>query len=940
MSNRFHSKFHRSNHHTYGIEVNPDTGHDPIASRDLPFRGDFILQGALSAMARLSAYAGYFYCNNTALCAWAGNRGAYVFAADNLGLEIQCLYNTAISARAHNIGVETLSDRIALSAYGLDYGIITGSPKIALSANGIKVGIDAFSPNFAISAFGGVRGIDVASNDIALSAWGNNTAGVFASPHFAISAYGFDRGIEVASNNVGISSWGGNAAGIFISDVVALSTNSYNLDGYPNKNNPYFGPNYKSKNVLNNRTGIFTENPLSAFHVTGGSLFDGHVTVTGNLSVAGDLSRFDTYVFVTSSTQIILNNSSNTEPALYVSNTGNNRVVEFYDADSSVTPTRPSFVVDGNTNRPGNVGINVGLPNEKLTILGNISAQGNLSATYIHITPFLGTYTALPNTRAAFTSYANSYSQVNHQNLFTGNNASSDFIATTDNGTDSTGYIDLGINNSSYNQYEVFDIVGSNGGYLYTQGGDLAVGTGAAKNLVFFTGATLSANERMRIDSLGNINIGNTITGVGDATLKVKGQTDINISGSATTNIATTLNTGALTIGNSTGVLSALGSTIYLNKDAGANVTNIGNGTTTGAVSIGNSTGVLSALGSTIYLNKDAGDNVTNIGNGTTTGAVSIGNSTGTLTINGNDGNITTASTLSINTTAAKTTDINTGSGVVTTTIGNAGTVTINAATTNIGTVSGALNLGNTSGILDIKGSYVKVSGDVNINNNSLSSRNISLIHGNANDGVNPYLFLGEMGGVAGTNAGITSGFNIGYNEGQNKLYISTKFGDGTVVPPVTAMTIDQTGTVTANTGVWSPVSFGVTTTNGFDFKAAAYDTKVYTVPTGKTFIPESITYIFDSANAGGNTDTLPKMRLYKNSGGTTGLSTAFTPTANTGNYSPPSYVRGSLTVNPVSTNNTAATNGDSVYLKIDIAYSGTSTTNLSGKVIINGWLI
>jgi hypothetical protein len=47
--NRFHSKFHRKNHHTNTDSNNPDAGHDPIASQDAPFQGDFFLNGSLSA---------------------------------------------------------------------------------------------------------------------------------------------------------------------------------------------------------------------------------------------------------------------------------------------------------------------------------------------------------------------------------------------------------------------------------------------------------------------------------------------------------------------------------------------------------------------------------------------------------------------------------------------------------------------------------------------------------------------------------------------------------------------------------------------------------------------------------------------------------------------------------------------------------------------------
>lgn len=53
MSSRFHNKYHRHNHHTFGIQDPryPDASHDPIASSQSPFLGDFVLLGTLSAIA-------------------------------------------------------------------------------------------------------------------------------------------------------------------------------------------------------------------------------------------------------------------------------------------------------------------------------------------------------------------------------------------------------------------------------------------------------------------------------------------------------------------------------------------------------------------------------------------------------------------------------------------------------------------------------------------------------------------------------------------------------------------------------------------------------------------------------------------------------------------------------------------------------------------------
>lgn len=53
MSNRFHNKYHRHNHHTVAVNDPryPDASHDPIASPDSPFLGPFVLFGPISAVA-------------------------------------------------------------------------------------------------------------------------------------------------------------------------------------------------------------------------------------------------------------------------------------------------------------------------------------------------------------------------------------------------------------------------------------------------------------------------------------------------------------------------------------------------------------------------------------------------------------------------------------------------------------------------------------------------------------------------------------------------------------------------------------------------------------------------------------------------------------------------------------------------------------------------
>ena len=86
---------------------------------------------------------------------------------------------------------------------------------------------------------------------------------------------------------------------------------------------------------------------------------------------------------------------------------------------------------------------------------------------------------------------ANDYAQIAFKNTSSGTNASTDIIAYSNNGTDSDGYIDMGITSQNFTDPD-FTITGKGDGYIFMVG---ATGGTDQGNLVFATGDTGSQNK-------------------------------------------------------------------------------------------------------------------------------------------------------------------------------------------------------------------------------------------------------------------------------------------------------------------------------------------------------------------------------------------------------------------------------------------------------------
>lgn len=495
MSNRFHSKFHRQNHHTYTRDENPDAGHDPIASPEQPFYGDFVLFGGLSCVAPASSYAGYFYSDNTALCAYAGDQGAYICSYGDMGLQVYSMNNIGISAYGLHYGEKLYSFNTGLYSYGYVYGIdtysdgtgfnsygglvggIINSPHIGLSANGDDVGIQVFSQNIALSAYGlengiyayspnyamisysdnygstnygGILGGSFDSANIGLSAGGDNNAIYAVSPKLGISTKSDNLALYAYSPLTGIRTFGGSVGGIFESNNIALSTGG-------------------GINIFDSRVGIFTDPSTYEFNVLGDSKLTGAVDIN------------------TSTINAVVNiNTGTNSSALNIGNySGNTNVYanKFYlesNGDVNINETTANV-----TN------INTGTGNVKTSIgnVGTVSIKGvenDITATTNNITAITNNISANVNNISA---------NVNNINALSQHNIYGDVYSNNDiHLVNSTLYID--VNKTSYSQFVFNDNIVNNQYKFYVAGGYFSAS-------VQPTGGTLS--RFIDIDNQGNM---------------------------------------------------------------------------------------------------------------------------------------------------------------------------------------------------------------------------------------------------------------------------------------------------------------------------------------------------------------------------------------------------------------------------------------------------
>jgi hypothetical protein len=180
-------------------------------------------------------------------------------------------------------------------------------------------------------------------------------------------------------------------------------------------------------------------------------------------------------------------------------------------------------IVAGNIVLSGNINVPVGGTFSNTGVFfGNAGGIGALYAG-------TSTYTALPHVVLQMSANLDTYAQVNFQNINSGASASTDFVLTADNGDDDDGYINLGINSSTFDD-PAFAGYYPNDGYLIMHGlepstGNLNIHSHNQNSVIkLIVGGFSDANIRATVSKTGfRVNTSTASTSTTSGALLVDG---------------------------------------------------------------------------------------------------------------------------------------------------------------------------------------------------------------------------------------------------------------------------------------------------------------------------------------------------------------------------------------------------------------------------------
>jgi len=143
----------------------------------------------------------------------------------------------------------------------------------------------------------------------------------------------------------------------------------------------------------------------------------------------------------------------------------------------------------------------------------------------------------------------NTYVQSVIQNANSGTNATGDLVLTADTGNDSFGYVDFGINSSTYSNTQ-YSITNPLDAYLYSSNSNITIGTASANSIIFHANGTTTTDRKLTINAT-SVTVANNV-----------------LFNANTGTFAGQVNTGSLTVNGNlivSGNLTLSGNTTFVN---------------------------------------------------------------------------------------------------------------------------------------------------------------------------------------------------------------------------------------------------------------------------------------------------------------------------------------------------------------------------------------
>jgi hypothetical protein len=980
---RFHNKYHRRNHHSIPSDGYPDSGSDPIASKDDPFRGDFYTIGSLSATGNLTIGGDTFI------------QGSLTALGDTSIIDTYVTVTSALSVV--NVG--------------------TG-PAFTVKQTGVQdiaIFLDDANNTFKIKDGGKIELNDstasgsysLAEGSLTIAAGNQSHAEGLGSFAGNDNAHAEGDG-TTASGNSSHSEGGATEASGNYSHAEGLNGIAFGNASHAEGNGTFASGNYS------HAEGLYTSATNTYAHAEGNTTLasgsqahaEGNATsAVGNSSHSqgSNTLAFGNYSHAEGQNTKALGNASHAA-GRYVEAIHDRTFIWQGSTTTSanISTTRASqFVVSaaGGIFFPGNLGIGTDNNNNKLTVNGNISASDSviayaLSARGADIIHSPANDGFNPTLRMGEVEFTNSNMVSSFSGAFISYNETTNVFGISSLFTPAMGIPAINIDRNSNLGIGTTDttqrltILGN----ISASGNAFVYGLSSRSADLIHSPANDGINPTMRMGEVEQTNTNvvssfsgafisynetTNVFGISSLFTPAMGIPAINIDRNSNIGVGTADTSQRITV---LGNISASGNAFVYNissrgidllhspaNDGTNPVLRIGevdngtgnNGFSGAFISYNETTnvfGISSVFEPAVGIPAINIDRNSNLGIGLITPAerlTVLGNVSASGGLSAANGAFSSGITVLGNVSASGGLSV---AGITATgNVSGSGGLSVTGITVT-GNVSASGGLSATNGTFS---SGITVTGNVSASGSAfiygLSSRSLDLIHSPANDGVNPVFRIGEIDNTS-PNVGFSGAF-ISYNETTNVFGISSVFEPAKAIPAINIDRNSNIGIGTADTTQRLTVAGNLSALSGaytlgmpnigfipFVAKLENYDvlaatsntTTVYTVPTNMRAMATGL-YIVATNVVGtyGGAGTMPTLGIYAGS-----VSNANQMLGTLALATSPDYAVGKFQGTNTVGNNVRSTSTNTIVVNIDNTRSGTSYTTLNVTVYVFGYLI